>query len=389
MTDDTISYGKRDETFRDAITRLLSIGLSDDEISYLLVDKNMSYFSTAFTHESANSNNNQNFLRTIGHFSYQKTLIWYISRNVPNIFTKDGQKIATIIKNNIAKYKKLGEFINTFFKDFLQYLTISTSILSHFNDEKSDKYEILEELCEAIFGAIEFLLDEKRQGLGNALLYQLTVSIFEKYIKLNFDSNIDNIKDTKTKINEIFMNNKVAGRVEYKDMTSSTHLDEISLYAIELHQVFPNNQSFLIGRGSDIKKINAEQKAALNALFTIKNKGLLSYNFMSRQYFTTKLHSLENEPILSSSQPFISVQFRRIFNDKKLFLDFQKIFNSLFDNIKDVKDDEKTSIFTEINNAMVFDISDQKMIQFIQTRINRGIRNIDMTNMISFIQTIK
>ena len=71
MTEDTISYGKRDESFKDVIRRLMSIGLPNETIEYLLDDKNISYFSTAFTHESASQNNNQNFLRTIGHFSYQ------------------------------------------------------------------------------------------------------------------------------------------------------------------------------------------------------------------------------------------------------------------------------------------------------------------------------
>ena len=203
-------------------------------------------------------------------------------------------------------------------------------------------------------------------------MYQLTVSIFEKYIKISFDLNIDNIKDAKTKINELFMNNKASGKVEYRDVTQSNHLDDIGLYAIELYQILPNHQSFLIGRGSDPKKINAEQKAAINALFLIKNKGLLIYNMMSRQSYFIKPHSLENEPILSNQPQFASVLFRRIFNDQYLSLQLQKLVG-----------DQK---MIELRNIMSFDLSDQKMIEWI------NIDKSDMSNksdINSFLQSIQ
>lgn len=366
MSDDTISYGKRDMTFRDAIRRLLSISLSSSDIDYLLQDKNISYFSTAFTHESASTYNNQNFLRTIGHFSYEKTVIWHLSRVIPNIFTKGGQETATIHKNKITKDKELGKFLNTFFSDFLDFLTINTSVLSR----AINKSEILEELCEAIFGAVEFLMDDVQEGLGNALMYQLTVTILDKYMKLTFDTNIDNVKDTKTKLNEIFMKNKAsAGRVDYIDVSADLNLNEIGLYAIRAVQTVAG-QTFIIGMGSDIKKINAEQKAALNAMFMIKNNGLL--NIINGRRTVTNA-SLENEPILATRPISLCPMFGKVLHGQnpRLYYTFLQTFYRPFHmghvDERKIADD----LFKKIGDLVLFDVPDEKIYQLLHMRINQ------------------
>ena len=365
MSDDTISYGKRDITFRDAIRRLLSISLSEEDIDYLLNDKNISYFSTAFTHESASTHNNQNFLRTIGHFSYEKTVIWHLSRVIPNIFTKGGQETATIHKNKITKDKELGKFLNTSFSDFIDFLTISNGFLL-----RANKAEILEELCEAIFGAVEFLMDDVREGMGNALMYQLTVAIFQKYIKLTFDTNIDNVKDTKTKLNEIFMKNKAsAGRVDYIDVSADLNLNDIGLYAIRAVQTV-SGQTFIIGMGSDVKKINAEQKAALNAMFMIKNNGLL--NIINGRRSITNA-SLESEPILATRPISLCPIFGKVLHGQnpRLYYTFLQTFYRPFrmgqvDERKIAED-----LFKKIGDLVLFDVPDEKIYQFLHMRINQ------------------
>jgi hypothetical protein len=369
MNDDTISYGKRDITFKDAIRRLLSISIPDENIDYLLNDKNISYFSTAFTHESASSYNNQNFLRTIGHFSYEKTVIWHLSRTIPNIFTKEGQKIATIFKNNITKDKKLGEFLNTFFSDFIEFLTINNGFLSRV----VNKAEVLEELCEAIFGAVEFLMDDVQEGLGNALMYQLIVTIFEKYMKLAFDSNIDNAKDTKTKLNDIFMKNKASyGKVEYRDISSSLNTNEIGLYIIQAVQILPNQQVYIIGLGSDSKKIDAEQKAALNAMFHIKQDGIRSFN-RGQVYFSRPPPSLENDPNLTSHPTSLCPMFEKVIQQQypRLYHTFFQTFYRPF-HMNDVKERAiANSLLKEMSTLVSFNVPDQKIYQFLYMRFSQ------------------
>jgi dsRNA-specific ribonuclease/SAM-dependent methyltransferase len=369
MNDDTISYGKRDMTFRDAIRRLLSISMSEENIDYLLNDKNISYFSTAFTHESASSYNNQNFLRTIGHFSYEKTVIWHLSRTIPNIFTKEGQKIATIFKNNITKDKKLGDFLHTFFGDFLEFLTINNGFLSRV----VNKAEILEELCEAIFGAVEFLMDDVREGLGNALMYQLIVAIFEKYMKLTFDTNIDNVKDTKTKLNDIFMRNKASyGKIEYRDVSSSLNVTDIGLYAIQAVQILPNQQAYIIGLGSDSKKIDAEQKAALDAMFHIKQDGIRSLN-RGQLYFSKPPQSLSNDPTLTSRPISLCPMFEKVIQQQhpRLYHTFFQTFYRPF-HMNDAN--ERTianSLLKEMSTLISFNVPDQKIYQFLHMRFTQ------------------
>ena len=104
-----IYVGLRDDSFKDLISNILRI--SPEYNSYktkLLEDSSLSYFSTAFTHPNADSNNNYNFLKALGHVSFQKNIVWYLSRK--KVVVNDKTKLdQTITDYKIRLIKSLGK----------------------------------------------------------------------------------------------------------------------------------------------------------------------------------------------------------------------------------------------------------------------------------------
>jgi len=248
-----IYVGLRDDSFKELIFIILGDVPSEKYKKTLLSDLSMSYFSTAFTHPSADTQNNYNFLKALGHVSFQKNIVWYLSRNKIILDKTKLEKIITDYK--IRLIKSLGKMI---VHNIFDYITIDkkykASIIDSGNDEK-----VVQAILEAFFGAVELVLDTKHSiGTGNKIVYESITNIFDRYIEL--EETIE--KDPKTILNEIFINNKKnLGGPEYEDVENKD-----GVYYINLYQVLPNKQRFLIGKGVDKLKKQAEKNAAKQAL---------------------------------------------------------------------------------------------------------------------------
>lgn len=280
-----VYFANYDASFSDELRKLFMISIPDSYIDYLLSEKCLPYFVTAFTHTSADLNNNFLFLKTIGHVSCQKSLVWYLFRKYKSV--AQGQKLYTILKNTLSDAKKLGYIINTYFPSLFNYMSIEESyrtnlrIVDDMKDYEKDELaiernELFQDLFEAIFGAVEFLLDQYCQGTGNIIVYEWFTKLFDSYVTIEtYDMNVDAMKDPKNKINDLFLTNQPnAGKVEYRseiDPVRSTEL--VKRYVTELWQTIGSN-SFVIGRGQHKVKSVSEKNAAVNALRNIKHKGL-------------------------------------------------------------------------------------------------------------------
>jgi dsRNA-specific ribonuclease len=248
-----IYVGLRDDSFKELIFTILGEVSSEKYKKTLLSDLSMSYFSTAFTHPSADSENNYNFLKALGHVSFQKNIVWYLSRNKMILDKTKLDKIITDYK--IRLIKSLGKVI---VYNIFDYITIDKktklSITESGNDEK-----IVQAVLESFFGAVELVLDLKHSiGTGNQVVYESVTSIFDRYIEL--EETLE--KDPKTTLNEIFINNKkFLGTPEYEETENKD-----GIYYINLYQVLPNKQKILIGQAADKPKKQAEKNAAKQAL---------------------------------------------------------------------------------------------------------------------------
>ncbi len=281
-----VYFANYDASFSDELRKLFIISIPEPYIDYLLSESCLPYFVTAFTHTSADLNNNFLFLKTIGHVSCQKSLVWYLFRKYKSV--SQGQKLYTILKNTLSDAKKLGYIINTYFPSLFNYMSIEESYRTNLviHDDMKDyekdeltieRNELFQELFEAIFGAVEFLLDQYKQGTGNIIVYDWFVKLFDSYVTIEtYGMNMDAMKDPKNKINDLFLTNQPsAGKVEYRsdiDPVRSTEL--VKRYITELWQTIGSN-SFVIGRGQHKVKSVSEKNAAIAALKNIKQKGLV------------------------------------------------------------------------------------------------------------------
>lgn len=281
-----VYFANYDASFSDELRKLFIISIPEQYIDYLLSEKCLPYFVTAFTHTSADLNNNFLFLKTIGHVSCQKSLVWYLFRKYKSV--SQGQKLYTILKNTLSDAKKLGSVLNTHFSSLFDYISIEDSyrniltIRQDMPDYEKDEVtiernELLQEIFEAIFGAVEFLLDQYQLGTGNIIVYDWFTTLFDSYVSIEtYGMNMDAMKDPKNKINDLFLTNQPnAGKVEYRsDIDPIRSTETIKRYVTELWQTIGSN-SFLIGRGQHKIKSVSEKNAAIAALKNIKQKGLV------------------------------------------------------------------------------------------------------------------
>ena len=262
-----IYVGLRDDSFKDLIFNILGEVSSEKYKKTLLSDFSLSYLSTAFTHPSADPQNNYNFLKALGHVSFQKNIVWYLSRNKLILDKTKLDKIITDYK--IRLIKSLGKII---VDNVFDYITIDIkykmTIIESGNEEK-----IIQAILEAFFGAVELVLDTKHSiGTGNQIVYNAITSIFDRHIEL--EETIE--KDPKTFLNELFINNKrILGNPEYEEVENKD-----GIYYINLYQVLPNKQKFLIGQAVDKPKKQAEKNAAKQAL---ERNEYYSYNSYTGQ----------------------------------------------------------------------------------------------------------
>lgn len=318
--DDMIgSYNAQyDDRFIHLLTELFQFRQSIDEpyLSYLLSKKNRSYFYTAFTDPKSDLDNNYLFFRTVGHVSYEKILVWYLSHRVPGIFTKNGQKIATILKSQIASSKKLGYFMQTYYAELWNYISMGMSThldlsipadgIKDKEKEKEvmeDRHVIFQSILESIFGAVEYILDQKEQGLGNIILTKWIFNIFDE-MKIDFNVNPAHHKHPKTKLNDILVHfnvqPKTAGKFEYTTTIDPSSTEKSRRYITEIKQViFTPVQPIVIimGHGKDRESKTSEKNAALETLRRIKKEGLSVYHTMSRNLTKVNVDVLSDDPL--------------------------------------------------------------------------------------------
>lgn len=247
-----IYVGVRGDPFKELINDILG-DIPKKYKKTLLSDSSMAYFSTAFTHPNADSQNNYNFLKTLGHVSFQKNIVWYLSRK--KMIVSDKTKLEkTITDYKIRLVKSLGKII---FKNIFEFISIDKKYNIAGNIEYEEK--ITQSVLEAFFGAVELILDRDFViGTGNQIVYECITRLLDEYVEL--EESIE--KDPKTKLNEIFIGKKnTLGVPKYEEADFKD-----GIYYMNLYQVLPTGQKILVGQSSDKIKKRAEKNAAKQAV---------------------------------------------------------------------------------------------------------------------------
>ena len=228
---------------------LTSAKIKQKYIDTLTTPSSISYFTTAFTDPSYDSENNYLYLRTLGTVTLHKIFVWYTSKKFEGV----NPKILTQIKINFLKVSKLGEFMETLkFGDYILY------------DQKLKMTpKIIEMVFESFIGVIELLINKNyKTGLGYVVVNKLCTYFLDI---INIDLEELKLSDSKTKLKELFMT--LNSTIEYTSVK-----DESNIFHVEVFKIDDKREKLGEGNGKTI--ISGEQEASKKALELLKSRGI-------------------------------------------------------------------------------------------------------------------
>ena len=246
-----IIQGSRGEPFYNFISNFLKRSkIQQKTIEELLTPEVMEMYSVALTHKSANEDNNYEYYELIGDSLVNTCIVWYINNKFPQLRKPEYVKIVARLKINLISKKS--------FYEFAEKLKV-WEFVSASEDVKNTKMKkTMEDVFEALFGVTCMVLDKKHKGYNGC--YNILETILDDiHISLKYED----LYDPKTILKETFDMYKDLGPIVY----TNNRIDDFQHV-----NIYMGNHKMVIGCGKSTLKIDAEQKAASNALRFLKNK---------------------------------------------------------------------------------------------------------------------
>ena len=257
-----IYSGDRGINFEDMIRSILKKGKLKEEYINRIITNGKEVYYQAFTHPTANPNNNYEPLELLGDSIVNCCIVWYLSRRFPQLNCQDGVKIIARLKINLVSKKIFADFGNQL--DFWKYVSADKET----RDTKMKK--TLEDVFEAFFGATQKLIDsEIRMGVGYSICYNIITKLFDT---LHISLKYEDLYDAKTRLKEVFdFFKETIGQIKYENerVERIQHVKVFRLYT----DTRGKKQKILLGRGSAALKPDAQQKAATIALEYLNREG--------------------------------------------------------------------------------------------------------------------
>jgi dsRNA-specific ribonuclease len=257
-----IYSGDRGINFENMLRNILKKGKLKKDYIDLIIKNGMPLYSQAFTHPTADENNNYEPLEFLGDSIVNCVIVWYLSRRFPQLNCQDGVKILARLKINLVSKKVFANFGSEL--DFWKYVSADKET----RDTKMKK--TLEDVFEAFFGATQKLIDsEIRMGVGYSICYNIIQNLFEN---MQISLKYEDLYDPKTRLKEVFdfFKDKI-GQVKYENerVERIQYVKVYRLYTDERGK----KQKILLGQGSAALKPDAVQKAASRALEYLNREG--------------------------------------------------------------------------------------------------------------------
>jgi len=211
-----ISYAYRDVKFTDFISNLLKKVYFLKDLK--LEPEDMYIFAKAFTHPDV-SKDNYEFLETLGDNTNNKCVLWYLSNRFPQLNCPDGIDIITKLKINIIKTESFSSFAEEL--GFFNYISL------YQKDQLGnwEKKEILEDVFEAFFAAVEIVINRKyKHGMGYIACYKLMSTILDTK---EYNIQYTDIVSAKTRLKELFDSRK---EIKIKYLTNSVIQQNDKIY---------------------------------------------------------------------------------------------------------------------------------------------------------------
>jgi dsRNA-specific ribonuclease len=190
-----IIYAPRDERFTLFIENLLSkCELKEEHFNTIRKSEVcMKRFKDAFTHESADSLNNYQFLEKLGDCVINAAIRFYIIKKFPELHKKEGVEYISELESAWKSKAYLSSFADSLnFKDFISA------------DEDSIKKNIRsrsEDCFEAFIGALELNVDDI---VGELTGYGVCYKFIKKLLDgIEIDYTYEQLSSSKSRLNEL------------------------------------------------------------------------------------------------------------------------------------------------------------------------------------------
>jgi dsRNA-specific ribonuclease len=292
-TETQIYLGPRGDEFRSLIRGILNRGkLKPKYIDNILTEEGMKAYSNAFTASSADPINNYERFEQIGDVTANKFIVWYAYRRFPQLDCTEGVKVVARLRINYGAKESFAPIAERL--GFWDFISCAEDGL-----DKGEKYrskhkkDLLEDTFEAFVGCTEYLLDKAyRPGVGYGIVYDILTDIFNE---LPMSLKFEDLFDAKTRLKETFDINSELGDWVFIDKRVETGTEGYTLAESYLYRAPPGTQTKpfrkktgpgkrdfeeypqsgwkLIGQGTSSKKGDAQQKAATQAIETLKSAG--------------------------------------------------------------------------------------------------------------------
>jgi len=258
-----VYLGNRDEEFRTLIANVLTNAKIDKKyIDLLTTDDSLAIYSSAFTSELIDENNNYQVYEQVGDLSANKFIVTYIYQRFPQLKCAEGVKVAARLRINYGSKQSFCQIAEEL--GFWPFISAPKDL--RYRNKKS----LLEDVFEAFIGATETIVDDKTKfGVGYVVVFRLLKSIFRK-IKISLK--YEDLYDAKTRLKELFdLHGETLGSLIYEELIPEVYNSQ-ELVVSRAYRVKDGRRN-LIGTGKASVKIDAQQNAATLALESLRKEG--------------------------------------------------------------------------------------------------------------------
>lgn len=253
-----IYNGIRGESFKNLLITILKRGkVNDSIIEKILDEEGLKLCDTAFTHPSVDNDINYEYLEFLGDGVINTAIVWYISKRFPQLKGSKGVKILARLKINLISKKSFSKCAQNL--NLWDYISCSETI------RNTCKKKVMEDVFEALFGAITYLMDTKIfQSSGYAVVYAIVSNLFDE---MNISLKYEDLFDARTRIKELFDFYKDIGELKYETTKDN------AVFFTEAYLIKPDGTKIFLGNGSANTKGDSIHNASHYAINTLKTMG--------------------------------------------------------------------------------------------------------------------
>ena len=255
----------------------------EEKVCNELLSKYISEFEKCFTHKSIDPVNNYEYYELMGDSVVAPAVLQYCSAKFPNFKNANGVKFLARQKMLIANKLYLSNMAHSLgFDKYIRFSEEDKSIQiqrrdENIRDKKIVSNSLKEDCFEAFVGCLMMCVNEYIPNKDLGIVCGLKF-VKKQLDKIKIPSTREELWDSKSIIKEIFDRRKHTHKEDklwytFEESKIGSGDSEHTLYTCTVHVIVEGREQ-AIGMGSDPKKSVSEQKAADQAMKTLKSLGI-------------------------------------------------------------------------------------------------------------------